>query len=108
MATAHVAALDYLLNGGQSEVANLGNGKGISVRQIIEAVAQETGQEIPVLEGPRRPGDPPELYADAAHAHEVLGWEATQSDVTTIVNTAVRWYRDVLPDIKSENAGSSN
>jgi UDP-arabinose 4-epimerase len=98
LAKAHVAALEYLSDGGGSEVANLGTGQGISVRQIIEAVAQETGVQITAIEGPRRLGDPPELYADPTRANDILGWSAYQSDLTTIVRTAVRWYRDILPN----------
>ena len=97
LATAHVAALEYLFDGGGSEVANLGTGQGISVRQIIEAVEKETGKKISAIEAPRRLGDPPALYADPSHAHDILGWSASQSDLATIVRTAVRWYRDILP-----------
>lgn len=92
LARAHVAALDHLMRGGDSLVANLGTGHGYSVRQIVQAVERATGAALPVRIGPRRPGDPPELFAEAEIARRVLGWRAERSDLDTMVADALAWY----------------
>lgn len=91
LASAHVAALGYLLSGGKSKALNLGTGVGYSVRQIIAAVERISGSRVPHVESARRAGDPPELVADAAQAREVLNWIPEFSDLDTIVETACRW-----------------
>jgi UDP-glucose 4-epimerase len=74
LADAHVLGLRYLLAGGNSDVFNLGTGKGVSVLEVIECAARVTGRKIPVEMSARRPGDPPALYANADKARKVLGW----------------------------------
>ncbi|MGA9465812.1 MAG: UDP-glucose 4-epimerase GalE [Terracidiphilus sp.] len=91
LAQAHVLAANYLVAGGSSGAFNLGTGKGHSVREVIAAAEKVTGKPIAVTERPRRPGDPPELVADASKARNVLGWSPLHSDLHTILETAWRW-----------------
>lgn len=90
LATGHVAAVAHLLAHAQPSFIplNLGTGKGHSVREIIEAVKHVSGLEFTVKEAPRRAGDPATLVAGVDAAKSVLGWTATHSDITTIVETA--------------------
>jgi UDP-glucose-4-epimerase GalE len=88
LATAHVSALSYLRGGGGSTALNLGTGRGVSVREVIAAVAAETGCEVPLEEAPRRPGDPPVLYADATRSRALLDWTPQFSDLPRIVRDA--------------------
>ena len=88
---AHLLALDHLRDGGASEVFNLGNGRGFSVQQVIDAALAVTGREITVVEGPRREGDPASLVADATKAREVLGWRPDYTELATIVEHAWNW-----------------
>src|SRR5271157_2610426 len=74
LAAAHVRALEYLADGGESRALNLGTGQGYSVREVINAVGKISPHPVPFREGPRRAGDPPVLVADARHAGEALGW----------------------------------
>ena len=92
LASAHIAALDYLAVGGASVSLNLGTGHGYSVKQVVDAARLVTGHLIPAVECPRRPGDPPRLVASAAKAKEVLGWSATCSDLDTIIRTAWKFH----------------
>jgi len=92
LAEAHVKALDRLLAGGLSLTLNLGTGVGHTVREVIAAAERITGHRIPRREGPRRPGDPPVLVADASRAREVLGWTPALSDLDTIIRTAWAWH----------------
>jgi UDP-glucose 4-epimerase len=93
LADAHLRALERL-EPGKSLALNLGTGRGYSVRQVVEAARKVTGHAIPVVEGPRRPGDPPELVACADRAREVLGWEPRYTQIEKIVETAWRWHRE--------------
>jgi len=88
---AHLAALRYLAGTGESLCANLGNGNGYSVRQIIDTARAVTRRSFAVREGPRREGDPPRLVADAARAREVLGWQPRCSQLETIIEHAWKW-----------------
>jgi UDP-glucose-4-epimerase GalE len=92
LADAHVRALDYLTQGGESRALNLGTGQGNSVREVIDAVGKISPRPVPFREGPRRAGDPPVLVADARHATSVLGWKPQCSDLPTIVQTAWNWH----------------
>lgn len=91
LATAHLAALEQLKPGEELKL-NLGTGQGASVKQVIDRCREVTGHPIPTREGPRRPGDPPELVADPSAAKRVLGWEAKHKDVRTIIESAWRWH----------------
>ncbi len=91
LADAHARALDHLATGGQSVRCNLGTGVGVSVKQIIAAVEEVTGKSVPVKFGPRRAGDPDSLVADPALAKQLLGWQATRTDVRDMVRPAWLW-----------------
>jgi UDP-arabinose 4-epimerase len=93
LASAHVLALEHLIEGGASRPFNLGTGSGISNREILDAVARVTGKAVPYRFGPRRPGDPPALVSDASRARSELGWVPQLSDIDTIVATAWAWHR---------------
>lgn len=93
LADAHVAALRFLLDGGASAVFNLGTGRGWSLRDLVDGVRKVTNREPAVNVGPRRPGDPPILVANAARAREQLGWRPRYADLETQVAHAWAWRR---------------
>lgn len=93
LAAAHVAALGHLAQQRKPLVANLGTGRGFSVREIIAACRAITGHDIPHHDAPRRTGDPAQLVAAPGRAHDVLGWSAVQSDLKTIIRTAWAWHQ---------------
>jgi UDP-glucose 4-epimerase len=97
LADAHVASLKMLEAGGPSGSYNLGNGTGMSVRQVVDAVARVAGRPVPHVVGPRRPGDPARLVASNARARRDLGWTPRMGDLDTIVRTAWRWH-ERMPD----------
>ena len=99
LADAHVRALRYLMEGGDSAAFNLGTGNGHSVREVIAAVERISGRPVPRREVARRPGDPPELVADADLAARKLGWHAQCSDLETIVQTALAWHERHPPTV---------
>jgi UDP-arabinose 4-epimerase len=88
LADAHVAAVNYLRDGGEVLHANLGSGHGTSIRQVLSAIDRVTGRAVPVQMLPRRPGDPPVLYADTNWARQRLGFRPQFSDIDTIIATA--------------------
>jgi UDP-glucose 4-epimerase len=106
LAAAHVLGLKLLLQGHGGGVLNLGTGKGFSVREILAAIANETGRAVPHSIKPRRAGDPTYLVADPSAAREVLHFTPVHSDLTTIVRTAWAWHRKVHPPKASEPANS--
>ncbi|MDX2100507.1 MAG: UDP-glucose 4-epimerase GalE [Leptolyngbyaceae cyanobacterium bins.59] len=93
LADAHVLGLDYLLQGGSSNVFNLGNGSGFSVKEVIEAARQITGHPIPVQEQERRPGDPPALIGSSEKARSLLGWQPKHADLPEILSHAWQWHQ---------------
>jgi UDP-glucose-4-epimerase GalE len=97
LAAAHVLALKLLMTGHSGGVLNLGTGKGFSVREILAAIAAETGREVPHVVKPRRPGDPTYLVADASAAHETLNFRPAYSDLATIIRTAWAWHQKAHP-----------
>lgn len=94
LARAHLLAIEALQRSGASTVYNLGNGQGYSNRQVIEVARRVTGQEIPVQEGPRRPGDPAALVASAARIQQELGWRAEYCHLEEIIGSAWRWHKN--------------
>ena len=84
----HHLVLRHLAAGGASLVANLGTGHGYSVREVLSAIETVVGRPVPAEEAPRRPGDPAELVASSARAHEVLGWTPTRSSLGDIIADA--------------------
>lgn len=92
LASAHIAALHYLEEGGTTEVCNLGTGKGSTVLEVIKAAERAMGKPVPhTLEG-RRAGDPAILIANASRAHEKLGW-SPKYDLDEIVTSAYEWHK---------------
>ncbi len=91
LAQAHILALRRLEGGGASAAYNLGYGDGMSVRQVIDAVARATGRPVAHGVGPRRPGDPAKLVAASGKARQELGWTPAFARLDAIVETAVRW-----------------
>ncbi|MEH2335521.1 UDP-glucose 4-epimerase GalE [Nostoc sp.] len=93
LADAHILGLEYLLKGGDSEVFNLGNGSGFSVREVIAAAEQVTGISIPVEERDRRPGDPPILIGTSEKARTILGWQPQYLSIKDIVAHSWQWHQ---------------
>jgi UDP-glucose 4-epimerase len=94
IAQAHVLGLEYLLKGNETDTFNLGNGNGFSVREVIEAARHVTQQEIPVVEHPRRPGDPSILVGSSDDkARKILGWSPQYSDLNQILTHAWQWHQ---------------
>ena len=93
LAEAHVRALGYLERGGATVALNLGTGEGYSVAQVIAAVRAVTGREVPVVMGPRRAGDAPEMVAGGERAHTVLGWQPRRPALETIITDAWNWRK---------------
>ncbi len=93
LAEAHVLALEHLLDGGDSRSYNLGNGRGYSVREVIDTVRRITGRPVPELEAGRRWGDPAVLVGSSEKIRDELGWKPRFADLETIVETAWRWHR---------------
>ena len=93
LAQAHVLGLEYLLKGGDSAIFNLGNGSGFSVKEVIETARQVTGREIPTIECPRRPGDPPALVGSSDRARNILGWKPEYADLKQILSHAWKWHQ---------------
>jgi len=91
LCSAHLAALDYLNKGGNSDCFNLGNGSGFSVQEVIDAVQKVSGKPVTVINGPRREGDPARLVADAKRARRILAWQPTYTALDTIVSHAWQW-----------------
>ena len=92
LADAHVLALEYLRKGGASDIFNLGNGQGFSVKEMIAAAEKATGRSIKVEIGARRAGDPAQLIASSEKASSVLGWKPQFTDVEQVIGTAWRWH----------------
>ncbi|MEI9941272.1 MAG: UDP-glucose 4-epimerase GalE [Pseudomonadota bacterium] len=88
---AHVRVAEALAPGKQL-VYNLGIGRGYSVKEIIDATRAVVGRDFRVEVGPRRAGDPPELYADASKIQRELGWSASRTDVHAVIESAWRWF----------------
>ncbi len=102
LADAHVLALDGLLHGRSSGVYNLGNGRGFSVRQVIDQVQDVTGRAVPVVEGDRRTGDPAILIADASKARSELGWQPQLDDLKRIIETAWAWHQKSALNLEAD------
>jgi len=96
LASAHLKALDYLRQGGQSRTFNCGYGHGYSVKEVVDAIEQALGHPIKTIEQPRRAGDPPSLIANAKAIKEVLQWQPQFDDIHKIVKTSLDWERILL------------
>ncbi|MEJ2455576.1 MAG: UDP-glucose 4-epimerase GalE [Candidatus Thiodiazotropha sp.] len=96
LADAHVKALAYLRQGGESTTLNCGYGHGYSVRELLQAVESANGAPLNVIEAERRAGDPPELVAGAEKVRQVIGWQPRHDNLTTIAESALAWERSQL------------
>jgi UDP-glucose 4-epimerase len=85
--------MEYLLQGGDTAVFNLGNGSGFSVKQVIETAQKVTGREIKVVESDRRAGDPPMLVGSSDKARKILGWKPQYADIQDIISHAWQWHQ---------------
>ncbi|AAK79397.1 UDP-glucose 4-epimerase [Clostridium acetobutylicum] len=94
LASAHLLALERLKNGGKSAIYNLGNGKGFSVKQVVEATRKVTGINIKAEIGERRAGDPGTLIASSDRAILELGWKPKFNSLETIIETAWKWHKN--------------
>ena len=93
LADAHLLALEYLKNGRDSIVFNLGNGNGFSVKEVIASASKITGCDIGIVESERRSGDPPVLIGSSRKIKKSLGWKPTYYDLDAIIETAWRWHQ---------------
>lgn len=92
LAQAHILAADYLMKGNESNVFNLGNGVGFSVKEVIEAAEKVTGQKIPSVQTGRRSGDPARLIASSSRAKDILGWKPEYTRLEDIIASAWKWH----------------
>lgn len=92
LAQAHILAVKYLMRGEKSDIFNLGNGVGFTVREIIDEAKSVTGKDIKVIEEGRRSGDPAVLIASSEKAKTILGWRPEYTDVSRIIGTAWNWH----------------
>ncbi len=95
LCSAHRLAIDGLMQGKASNAYNLGNGSGFSVAEVIAAAERVTGRKIPVIDEPRRAGDPPRLVADARRARDELGWRPQYDSLDTIITHAWAWEQQL-------------
>lgn len=94
LAQAHILAVKYLMAGNESNVFNLGNGVGFTVKEVIETARKVTGHPIPAETTPRRGGDPARLIASSDKAREILGWKPEHADLEEIIATAWKWHEN--------------
>lgn len=94
LAQAHILAMDYLMRGGESDIFNLGNGVGFTVKEVIDTARTVTGHPIPAKVTPRRAGDPAQLIASSEKARSVLGWNPQHADLEEIISSAWNWHKN--------------
>ncbi len=92
LAEAHLLALEHLLESSSSLLLNVGTGMGYSVKEVVEAASRVLGVEIDARSGPRRPGDPARLVADAARARRLLGWLPRYTTLDEVIDHAAKWH----------------
>ncbi|WP_044479618.1 UDP-glucose 4-epimerase GalE [Paenibacillus antibioticophila] len=92
LADAHLRAVEYLIQGHDSNIFNLGNGQGFSVKEVIAKVKEVTGRDFPVVVTPRRDGDPAVLIASSDKARTVLGWQPSRNKLDDIIRSAWEWH----------------
>lgn len=94
LATAHILAVKYLVEGNESNIFNLGNGVGFTVNEVIETARKVTGDPINAVVSPRRAGDPAQLIASSEKARTVLGWKPEHDDLEEIISSAWKWHKN--------------
>ncbi|BBF41869.1 UDP-glucose 4-epimerase [Lachnospiraceae bacterium KM106-2] len=92
LAQAHIKAVHYLAEGNESNIFNLGNGVGFTVKEVIETARKVTGHPIPAIVSERRAGDPAKLIASSDKARTILGWNPEHADLEEIISTAWKWH----------------
>lgn len=93
LANAHILAVEYLAQGNESDIFNLGNGVGFSVKEIISASESVTGKKAKLNITQRRAGDPDVLIASSDKARKILGWEPQYADINKIIESAYNWHK---------------
>ena len=96
LASAHLASLQYLYDGGASTLLNCGYGHGYSVREVLDAVQRVHGKPINIIEQERRAGDPPQLIAAVDKIHRTLNWTPQFDNLDRIVETSLNWEKKLL------------
>jgi len=96
LANAHILALNYLQQNGKSTILNCGYGHGYSVREVLDAVQRIHGHPLKIIKEGRRPGDPPQLVAEATRVRKVLNWKPQYDDLDFIVKTSLNWEYKLL------------
>lgn len=96
LADAHLKAIDYLCDGGESQILNCGYGHGYSVREVLETVQRVHGSPLNIIEQARRAGDPPALIAGADRIRGVLGWKPRYDDLEEIARSSLNWERKLV------------
>jgi len=86
-------SLEHLLEGGESQIFNLGNGNGFSVREVIKSAEKVTGKKILAIEDKRRAGDPPKLVGSSDKIKKTLGWSPKYANIDDIIKTAWEWHK---------------
>ena len=94
LAQAHILAVKYLKNGNESNIFNLGNGVGYSVKEVIDKARKVTGHPIPAIETPTRAGDPARLVASSEKARKILGWNPVHDRLEEIISDAWNWHKN--------------
>lgn len=94
LASAHILAVEYLMNGNDSNIFNLGNGVGFSVKEVIETARTVTNDPIKAVLSPRRSGDPARLIASSEKAKQVLGWKPLYTELDHIIASAWNWHKN--------------
>ena len=97
LARAHILAVKYLQNSGQSDIFNLGNGVGFTVKEVIDTARKVTGHTIPSHISPKRAGDPAKLIASSEKARQILGWKPQHDSLEEIISSAWMWHKN-YPD----------
>jgi UDP-glucose 4-epimerase len=92
LAQAHILAVKYLVEGGESDIFNLGNGVGFTVKEVIDTARKVTGDEIKAVVSERRAGDPALLIASSEKARTILGWKPEHADLEEIIASAWKWH----------------
>ena len=103
LAAAHILAVKYLMAGNKSDIFNLGNGVGFTVREVIEMAEKVTGESIKVVETERRAGDPAVLIASSDKAKTILGWNPKHDSLSEIIKSAWKWHKNHPYGYKNEN-----
>ena len=103
LAEAHILAVKYLMAGNKSDIFNLGNGVGFTVREVIDMAEKVTGESIKVVETDRRAGDPAVLIASSEKAKTILGWNPKHDSLREIIKSAWKWHKSHPYGYKNED-----